>query len=125
MSHSAVLDLKPLLDVHEMSNSLELGPFGFFRPPCQGTPLQGLFVLQRMPRACDVRLKNDDRGRPGLVFYGGQFSIGRRTFVAFSEAQTRCPHANRRFWLGLSKSETNGSNFLALIDLNLYHGKQL
>jgi len=33
--------LKPLLVVQEMTNGLELEPFGFLESPCQGMPLQG------------------------------------------------------------------------------------
>ena len=40
-NHATVLGLEPLLDVHEMTNALELQPFGCFRFPCQGMPLQG------------------------------------------------------------------------------------
>ena len=39
-NHATLLGLKPLLDVHEMTNGLELEPFGFSRPPCQGMPLR-------------------------------------------------------------------------------------
>ena len=58
-NHATVLGLKPLLDVQEMTNGLELEPFGSFRSPCQGMPLQGPVCASE--DAASVRSKRQRR----------------------------------------------------------------
>ena len=102
-NHAAVLNLKPLSDIQEMTNHLELEPFGFVRSPCQGMPLQGPVCTSEDFaehwnhtevdfRSDDTRLRHPLMRKLGALI---QIAISRSAFRSLKPIAPFFPGANR------------------------------